>query len=723
MDIWLDRLTGRSQKDAPDDDVPGRWALRQSALQIEMNSQTLAGTTPFFLVPDRRDNWTVAEVESQTQAHGRFGTGLLPDMTDIHALRQIAVPIGQSETLGELVLVAPLPADLNDRVQRQRIDQEIERQLLHLMHVCHRPRQQLTTDLEKLPVGRAKRIPPRSIEYLTAHSEDWKRRTATGIEPSHVIAEIIEDQIDIYENRVAAELVDCIVKYLGERTAELEKIFALLNDDHNFRLALQVGKHFRLANRISALWGSTFVDEGLSKVAAETRERLGQMRRSTLGLKRTRLYKGVPGRREVKRELHHTNILENDPHYREVAALWRAWHDYGAIQEESEGEIFTHWQQANSDFVALCRLLVIRAAHDIGWKPQDLNSAAPAKNVVLIGPTGNPATLTVDDSGILTLVDDSSSTLRIVPLLASLARTTDSKRIAEWLDEGEQTTDGADVMVLYLGKSSELDDLGAEDSSLANRLEALTPIAASRTSRRWFVPVGPFEITSIEKVGRILNGWLRGRLFTSYPPRVRCPANLAEFLQLNQFGKWNSGDEWFLTAPIFQQHIDAFEGKANTLTRPDVQRQFGHISSNAIRRALLDIQNSVKFYFGVLHCPVCKQHNSEFAARGGGAYSCSCRSCESEWGLRVCGSCHSSYPYLLPDRSTEQRSGASSHGWLDRLFGEDCISVPCARPMAPGGFVCPTCSKCSSEVVAGECDGCPVAWDKGLSVTVGYVTR
>jgi hypothetical protein len=718
MTIWLDRLTGRSQKDPPGDDVPGRWALRQSAIQTEMNSQTLAGTTPIFLVPDRRDNWTVAEVGSPTQAKGRFGAGLLPDMTDIHALRQIAVPISQSETLGELVLVAPLPADLNDRVQRQRIDQEIERQLPHLMHVCHRPRQQLTTDLEKLPVGRAKRIPPRSIEYLTAHSEDWKRRTATGIEPTHVIAEIIEDQIDIYENRVAAELVDCIVKYLGERTAELEKIFALLNDDHNFRLALQVGKHFRLAHRISALWGSTFLDEGLSKVAAETRERLGQMRRSTLGLKGTRLYKGVPGRREVKRELHHTNILENDPHYREVAALWRAWHEYGAVQEESEGEIFTHWQQANSDFVALCRLLVIRAAHDIGWKPQDLNASASAVNVALIGPTGNPATLAVDDSGILTLTDEYSSKLRIVPLLASLARTTDSTRIADWLDEWEQTTDGTDVLILFLGKSSELDELGVEKSSLASKLEALTPIATSQTSNRWFVPVSPFEITSIEKVGRILNSWLRGQLLSSYPPKMRCPENLAAFLQLDQFGKSNSGDEWLITVPVFQQHLDAFEGKTNTLLRPDVQRQVGHVSNNAISRALLDIQNLVKFYIGILYCPVCKQRNSEFMARGGGAYSCTCRSCDSEWGLRVCGSCHSSYPYLLPDRSTDQRSGASSHGWLDRLFGEDCISVPCARPMAPGGFVCPACSKCSSEVVAGECDGCPSAWAKRLPVSV-----
>lgn len=716
MAIWRDRVTGQSISDAPHADVPGRWALLSSGIPVRMNAQALPEHMPMFLVPDRRDNWAVSEVERQREANGRFGAGLLPDMTDVRALRQIAVPIRQSKTLAALADVTPLPADLDDRVKFQRIDKEIDRQLPHVMHVCHRPRQQLKVDLEKLPVGRAKRIPPRSIEYLTAHSEDWKRRTAGSIEPAHVIAEIIEDQIDIYENRVSAELVDRIVRYLGDRAAELEKMFALLNDEHDFRLALQVGNHYQLANRISSLWGSVFVDEGISKVAAETRVRVGQMRQLTLGLKKTRLYKGVPGRRAIKRELHHTNILENDPHYREIAALWRAWHEYGAPREESDDEVFTHWQDANLDFSEFCRLLVIRAVVDIGWNLQDPNSPAGSPHIALIGPTGNPAALAVDEYGVFTITDEFASKLRIVPVLASLARTADVAQLSSWLDSLEEQAVQVDTLVLFLGRSRELDQVGAEVPALAARLEALTAPPRGNNRVRWFVPVSPFEITSIEKVGRSLNAWLRGKLLRAYPPQVKCPKNLVSFLDVDGLVTSRSSDEWSLTTPIDQKHLDAFSAKLSSLTRPEVRRQVGHVSDNAISRVSRDFQDARKRYDGILCCPVCGQRSDNFLARGGNAYVCTCisRSCDSEWGIRVCGACREAYPYILPDRSTVQRNGSANYGWLDRLFGRDCIAIPCARPSAPGGFVCPNCSKCSARPVVGECDDCPASDDLGL---------
>lgn len=688
---WFDRLKGRTCPSVPDDDVPGRWALLPANDDVRVNGQILAASRPYFLVPDRRDNWSLSDHENNVLANGRFGLGLLPDVTDVRAIRQVAAAMSEAECLEDLIRVSPLPVDLDDRVQRQKIDYEIESKLSQLVHVCHRPRQQLTTDLEKLPVGRAKRIPPRSIEFLASHSEDWKRRTATGIEPSHVVAEILEDQTNIYENRVAAALIDRIVHYLAERVAELEKIFALLNDEHNFRLALQVGKHFRLANRMSSLWGAAYLDEDVSHAAAETRSRLKHIRATVLGLKRTRLYRGVPQRRDVRRELHHTNILENDPHYREVAALWRAWHEYGEKPEKSEEAIFGEWQEANSNFAAFCRLIVIRAADDIGWKPRDYQEKASSKSAVLIGPSGLPANISIDESGVMTIVDQFATELRLVPLLAGLSRTKDQTSISTWIDDVMAQKGDVDTVVLYLGRSSEIEDVADEMPSLGVKLESLAASGSSALKKTYFIPVSPFEITSVEKVGRILNSWLLSHLLKTYPPRIKCPKNLASYLQLDQQTRLLSVDELALIKPIDHRTVAELFKRMDNLERPDVRRQVGQVSVNAVARVRTDLNAAVGAFSGILRCPVCGGETNNFLARGDAAYVCVCdsRDCDSEWGVKTCGGCHEPYSYILPNRSQVEQSVETTLGWLDRRSGRDCIAVPCAQATT-SLFICST---------------------------------
>jgi len=707
MAIWKDRATGRNQLGAPVAAIPGRWVLEADGGCAQINNQRLLKGIAYFLVPDRRQNWSVVPDDGWAQDAGHFDTSVLPDAADLRALSQVSAAIEHSATLADYMGVPPLPPDLDDRAKSQTIDQQIRQRYVHLVHACRKPRQQLKTDLEKLPVGRAKRIPPRSLEYLASHSEDWKRKTVHGIEPTHVIAEVIEDQLKIYENRVAAELVDRVSAYLNRRVSELEKIKTLLDDRSNFQSAFTQNATFRLAGRISSLWGEIYEDSALSSATHDLRDQLASVRRNIIGLKQSILYKNIPKKREIKQEIHHTNIFDNDPHYREVAELWRALRESRESQEQDEDSIFSSWQKANQDFSSFCRLLACRSAHDIGWKLQATGNSPLGASLSFRGPDGMDVLLE-ENEGMTYSVSTKETKIKIVPLLATLARVSDEDQVLDWLHELEASVDEADTIFLYYGKSSELRNLALGNPHLSMLLDGFSRRKNANGKMALFVPVGPFEITSLEKVGRHLNMLLRGQLLRQFPPRVKAPTQLAHYVGLEKRGHQHQArsDHWSLREPMDAAWVARIESLVAKLNFPEIQRKVGVVSDNAKTTMMNNVRLAERLSSGVLTCPVCGQVQARFQLQGDRAYVCTCKSCGAEWGLRICKSCHQPYPYLHPANAPSLVGPLMEPGWLDRLRGRDCIAVPCAHPASSAGYICSNCSDCAHTPEEGVCDSC-----------------
>ena len=708
MAIWKDRTTGRSQPRPSTTSIPGRWTLDANGGSAHINNQPLLTGGAYFLVPDRRQNWSVIQDDGSEKDAGHFDTAVLPDAADLRALSQISAAIEHSNTLDEYMAVPPLPADLDDRTKSQAIDQQIRKRHVHLIHACRKPRQQLKTDLEKLPVGRAKRIPHRSLEYLASHSEDWKRKTINGIEPTHVIAEVIEDQLNIYENRVAAELVDRISAYLNQRVSELEKIKALLDDRSNFQSAFSQNATFRLADRISSLWGAIFKDTSLSRSTHDLRDQLASVRRSIVALKQSILYKSIPKKREIKQEIHHTNIFDNDPHYREVAELWRAWHESGESKEQDEEAIFSSWQKANQDFSSFCRLLVCRSLHDIGWKLKPVACTPSVASLSFMGPDGTEALLE-EHQGMTYSISTEEGKLHIVPLLATLGRVMDEDQLVDCLKELEAGVDAGDTLFLYYGKSSELRNLSLVNPQLGMLLDGFSRGENIYSKRTLFVPVSPFEITSLEKTGRHLNMLMRGRLLRNFPPKIKAPAPLARYVELDRGGRQHESrsDHWSHMEPIGAAEVARIESLVAKLSLPEERRKVGDISDNAKATLMDNLRSAERLSSGVLTCPVCGQAQARFQPQGDRAYSCMCKSCGAEWGLRMCRNCHQSYPYLHSANSPASSELLIEPGWLDRLQGRDSIAVPCANKTTSWAFVCSNCLACASKPDKSTCACCP----------------
>ena len=221
----------------------------------------------------------------------------------------------------------PLVPGVDERVRLHPLEKEALAKLPHLQHVCHHPRLHLRVEVERVPVARARRVPARAAAALVAHPGDWEHRTLRGIQPSRVLAVQVEDEWNLYENRVAVRLVDHLLLWTSRHLDELRRLQDIADAGQGFDDEAR-GSLFR-SQRLYELWGRFFVDDALTSELTDTLKALERLQRALQALLDTPLYREIPRDTFVPVTLVSTNILANDPHYRKVAGLWRAWAQHG----------------------------------------------------------------------------------------------------------------------------------------------------------------------------------------------------------------------------------------------------------------------------------------------------------------------------------------------------------------------------------------------------------
>ncbi|MBL9107506.1 MAG: hypothetical protein JNL82_41855 [Myxococcales bacterium] len=180
-----------------------------------------------------------------------------------------------------------------------------------------------------------------------------------------MLARLIEDEWNLYENRVAVRLVDHLLAYVARRLAELNKVERSL---HARKEHIDVVKtSFWRADRITTLWARA-LDSKIEDDLRATRQQLEHARRDLQALLDAPLYQQVPRRATVALSLRPTNILINDPHYRKVAALWRAWVKLGHKRQETREQRAARRQLEARAWDRFVLHLVVRAFSGLSWR-------------------------------------------------------------------------------------------------------------------------------------------------------------------------------------------------------------------------------------------------------------------------------------------------------------------------------------------------------------------
>ena len=613
------------------------------------------------------------------------------DATAIDDLAE-AMQHASGSWLGLALEVPVVAVGLDERARLLEADRQIENHLPHLAVVAHRPKTRLDESRELTPIGRVRR-PARGAEArLAAHSEDWYRRRFRSVEPRRLLSRRLHLDVDLYENRVAAALLDPEVpRYLAQRIQELARLDSAYSEALR---ALDEGTFWR-RNRIYDLWRGEFDD---ASAVSDARHRTRDASRHLLELlQRIRRLYGSPlalelrGKYPAGRSLRLTNILVNDQHYRRVGQLWKA-----IVEDRSEIEKpvdrLGRLQRRHRTMTEYVAGMVARVLTAMEYEPANDSITGPGQPDVDLGGPWGTATFSWKSDGTL-LVGHPSRLTRIVPLAADVPAIAEAKGSQAFSVVAEACRDS---VVAYLGSG---------DAELASHLHrALSVHGPDQVGipDGSLLAVTPVEPTSIERLGRVVFRAVLEPVLRAFPPEVRIegdpvPPRLRSVLAGLTFLDSAEGVV-VVTRPL--QHEDRKRLEAELAAVADAARGPGWQRDNErfLEPLLDEIVGASAELERMLVCPVCRarNHASAWSQRSRETFEVRCSSCDSSWGLDACGNCGDRFP-VLDQPHLDKDLHVTGPGWVERIVGRDCLSTPCwARVPGRRTFICPTCQICGA---------------------------
>ncbi|MDF1552525.1 MAG: hypothetical protein P1P84_05650 [Deferrisomatales bacterium] len=713
----------------------GRWVLEAGDQDVFMNS---AGAEHGdFLMPEPSGQWHLLTGDGQRDS-GAVSRGQVPDDLEAESVRTIGDRLKDLTLKGaswfEWIEVIPLVPGISEQVDLQPLEILVREQFGHLEAACLKPRAHLHVEVERVPVPKARRVPPAAVSYLAAHTEDWDRPLLRGILPKRILAEVRYDQVDIYENRVVARLLDNLGAYLNRRIRVLRRLLKVFQEKEDY--SASVAGTYQREHRISELWGKSIdANEGRRKAEAALRE-LEWLKYKVMGLLGSPLYEDVPRRAYVPTTLKSTNILTNDQHYRRIADLWREWARTGAGRTQSPSELHAEAQRLCRGLDSFVMLLTVRALHTLGYEPSDTALEMPLAPGGLLSLRGDSVDVTLSwrDDG-TTCIAFGERELTIVALISNLGAGAD-ERVRESLDRIRQAAserERGDVLVLFLASD---DERSSADLELLTSLHTVGNDPRNMLAGGGCLPVSPWEIGSTERVARALRWFLSGARLGDYPLRVNVPPDVRDLINLEEHARWLSSQDGGNTLELHTPPHD-FEweslnvaamvqaAEADLRTARSNHRRLNDELRNAVRQrktgslvrqkhdaheevlqcetveqaahALAErLRDAHARSIALLSCPTCAVNADparDFKPLDRGCFCCECHGCGTQWGTRLCGEGHR-YAVMLPSgdflETNDQRPG-----WEDRVYGCDILALPARKQDGQWGFACPECGQVS----------------------------
>jgi hypothetical protein len=708
-----DRVSGAVVSQPPDAILFGQWVTESSPRGSAFCVNGFPVADDEALVPDPTGTWTISYGGDAPPAHGRFYPNALPDDQDVEAVLQLGGMLREPQVVQSGWLGwcgrSPLAPGLEEAVKPRPLEDKIEEELHHLEEVCRRPKTHIRLETERVLVSRARRVDPRAPMWMAAHTEDWEHRKISGVQPRRILAQLREEEWNLYENRISARLIDNLIAWLRRRISEVRRVL----DDIFTRLAqYQVstsGRRHRLT-RISKLWGEAWKADHGKTVAEQTLHRLERLLYRVLRLMDSPLYRKVPREARVPSALRMTNLLSNDPNYRGVARLWHHRSLLAAPQAPSPRQLQQRHQELRRDFDAWCMLLLVRACSQIGLEPLDEHLEAP------IMPGCEPIKLRTGHElrwtpeGTLSIADGDAICVKFVPIVHVLEATESAPaaeaRAAPLVGSARGNT--AWTVILHPaipGPPRHAHLAGVGDPPLPG-----TPGAID------FVRVSPFSLDSVERIARVVRWAALAPRMLAYPPPIVAPPNdLAElvsaWVQRRDQSRWA-----ILRLPHLQelarlgldQRLATVRANRDQLEsqRVEVDAALRKVRGNDRRRMaelnrrkhdllrpwqdaedLLKELEAFKENLVVAErplqelatCPVCREPG-ELISHDDGCFRARCTrwdSCGSTWELRLDPVVRTRVPTLLPG-GTRPASWpyTAPPQWVDDILGCDVLAIP-----------------------------------------------
>jgi hypothetical protein len=661
MPNLINRITGITRGSPPDDQPVGLWCKSDGTVWCGEGSE----------------------------GHGIPDT-LLPKPHFEEALLAISKSIDLRKVCNwhDWCIHLPVDSSVGDSLVEKREEAALGQAIPHLQEICRNPRSHLKVSEFREPVSRARRIPPRAISLLSAHSEDWHSRTFRSVRPKMVLSEVTEDELAIYENRALRTLRERILEALTPRLLALRDLLTAIELSSQGEVG---GYRFRI-DRLCHLLDQLFSKKQDRDQLGMLVERLTSIHKSLLGLGGTSLLKDIRQSSPVSSPLHATNILRDDKRYRNIYALWHLW-------ERKDDEKISRGERLRRLSSGMDRYVAILCARAFGL----LNMVHEGSNSRLTDSVFKPGSMPVElkrgwtfgwnENGTFVLRSPvGEAVLMIVAIAAQVDRLP-----VELIDDFAAISEDAaaespPVLLLSLGNLEESPVTWSKELVAWRERQRHTLV---NIPGLLLLEVSPSRLDPVEHVARVIRRVIAQVEWPELPVKIVLPRGFAAvYREISQpigesFARAPSAE---LLSEVTGLHKVAGEaivritekldeigrqiqrGKSGPHARELAQEKSRLQSELKIKegnlviwRELLDELNRLTRLFApVMICPCCGEttKNSAIASM----FSCSSDSCSTRWGKRrdANGNMH---VFLMPngeDASNTQQDP------LDR-FGADFI--------------------------------------------------
>jgi len=686
--------------------MPGQFRFT-SGDEIGVNGFRGRGAT--YIVPDSSGAWKV-ESSGGDVAVGTFARGSLLDDLDSKSIRAIGRDIqsrlSRAETPNPLIAVSPLEARLGQEATLTPLDLFIAEHLGSIRAICQRPRMHLRTEVERLRVDQLRRLAQRAVPFLASHTEDWAGVSATGraIIPKRVLGEITEDLFSIYENRVVIEVIDQLVAYLGGRLREVRKIRRAQAGVSDHERALS-GSHDR-QDRIARIWGNAGLGQDVIRRADAVIAELERLLRITGGLRDSPLYRGFV--REVGHgrsgggpvtSLVMTNIFTFDENYRRVALLWKKLTSLKSVEDPRSAarRFFRDQCDLVCAFSAYTYLLITKSLIDQGYTIEYTLGKTHARHRNI----NMSLQITFDDNDILIDGDEFENT-RFIPLPCNIIQMK-SDNVQDFIESANiGSNKGEKTVIVYVGTAGEESPGQVLPIDLCQRIRSLGhEVARGASGRAGMIPVSPWDIASVERIGRQIRWAALGHRLLSFPSIIgnASEEGLRECLTLDLGGAKALVRDLSAERMSIQERI-----AANPRAAGENRARSERIFAIQLREVVPNLRVALDRY---LNCPtVFDGTEGDFCTgvarpRVGdgidadGRLACECPLCGTRWGTQRCPSCGSYFPTLLRLQSDlDDKVDWERHKIrVDDVLGIDVLSVPYRTDTFDVHYICSNCGQ------------------------------
>ena len=601
----LDRFTGRQLNALPSILMPGRYCLLDRG---GCNGHPLQADD--LLLDDGSGVIQVGEAEHL------FSRIELLDQDEPNLTAEAIMTIADKMADGDLNISPMLPSEIAAQCELNELERSLAEVLErgHLQFISDRPRMDLRYDNWVVPVARARRLATSALTHLASHSDCWQQRTLSGILPRKILTRFSEDDYAIYENRLYKRLLDKLERRLSRRIKTIKDLIKKFEEVDNFQNFQDPEKtHFRLRYDICKLWGEVYQDDNTGTRLKSGKDTLGQLKKKWRTIRSLRqceqgLYRQIPANAAVPTEIHRTNILNHDPHYRHLPPLWEM------LQINQKDEQLTREQRlarqqklqsAYSDYVGLVLTRALEERYELSIQGGQLTFTGASKKFLV-----KPDQL----NWIIVSAQDEGQRLELIPIAWFGA-----------LPEDQQFTN-------------------------SNRIICWPGHAASRMGSHslWITPM---DLWVVENMGRLIDQWLLRQLLKAYGSLLGpLPTPVKQLTD-----RW---PEQFKS--ISHTHVQLIE----PLDEEQISELGGLLEESASPQVIENINSAISTMDALSR--LC-DHEPRFEPNGPEGFYCRCETCQITWSLRTSG--NKKFFSKRPDRAStigaDEGFTWAGRDWLD----------------------------------------------------------